>query len=97
MSAAATVRRYAAVFILMIAASAAEAKYSCTQGSAERTVEVTYAEAGKKVPCEVKYAKGKDAQPSVIFSAKAAEGFCETKAKEFSEKLKGMGYDCKED
>jgi hypothetical protein len=91
-----TVTLLAALSVLG-SASFAEAKFNCKQGSAERSVEVVYPEAGKKVPCEVKYVKSKDAPATVIFSAKSAEGFCESKAKEFTDKLKGMGYDCQEE
>lgn len=77
-------------------AIAADAKHVCKHGKSERTVEVTYADAGKKVPCEVKYDRGDGAPAKTIFSAAIEEGFCEKKAADFADKLKGMSYECTE-
>lgn len=74
-------------------AIAADGPIMCKQGKAERSVSVEYPEAGKKIPCEVKYKRAEGDERS-IFRANAQEGFCESKAQEFAEKLKGMGWDC---
>jgi hypothetical protein len=80
--------------ILSTAAHAQEGSYTCTHGKAVRKIEVKYTEAGKKTPCEVIYTKEGETQGKSIFSAKVKEGFCEEKAKEFSEKLTGLGFPC---
>lgn len=73
------------------------AKHVCKHGKSVRTVETTFEDASKKVPCEVKYDRG-DGQPAkTIFQAKAEAGFCEKKESEFVEKLKGMSYECSEE
>lgn len=71
----------------------AETAYICTQGGMERRIEVVYLGAGT-VPCEVRYTKG--GHTEVLWSAQVEEGYCEVKAIEFVEKLKGWGWECAE-
>lgn len=65
----------------------------CTQGGMERKIEVVYLGADT-VPCEVRYTKFGDTQ--VLWNAQAEEGYCEAKAAEFVEKLRGWGWECVE-
>ena len=81
---------------LVMAPSLASAKTVCGPAGAERIVEVVALETGKKVPCEVRYTKhGGEAKS--IFQAKVQEGYCESKASEFVEKLKKDGMECKDE
>lgn len=71
----------------------AETASVCTQGGMERRVEVVYLSADT-VPCEVRYTKNGNTE--VLWSAQAEEGYCEVKAIQFVEKLKGWGWECAE-
>lgn len=73
---------------------AAEGEHKCTSGNAERKITIVYPEAGKKTPCEVKYLREGASEEKILFSAKNEEGYCDTKAHEFIEKLKGLGWQC---
>lgn len=61
-----------------------------------RTIEIAELEQGKKAPCEVRYTKP-GGETKVVYSAKADESYCSTKAAEFIEKLKANGLECKEE
>jgi hypothetical protein len=67
--------------------------YSCKQGSEERTVEVVYVNKDGKAPCDVNYTKGGEVKS--LWSAKVDTKYCEDKAKEFVDKLKSLGLECK--
>jgi hypothetical protein len=69
--------------------------FRCVIGKTAKIVAVTYLEEGKKVPCQVHYGLEGDANPKVIFTAKAKGGYCEEKASEFVKKLEGLKYECK--
>jgi len=87
-----------ALFIVLSALTfqgVASDKYVCTSGDVERTIEVLYTTADSKVPCDVKYTKPESTQ--ILWSAQNQEGYCETKAKAFSEKLTGYGWSCLEE
>lgn len=71
----------------------ANTSYVCTQGGMERKIEVIYPDTGT-VPCEVHYTKHGNTQ--VLWSAQVEEGYCEAKAIEFVEKLRGWGWECVE-
>ncbi len=83
----------AAVLSMTSVAQAADGTHLCKQGKMERSVTVVYAKEGKKAPCEVKYKRAADDEKT-LFNAQTDEKFCETKAQEFVEKLKGMGWQC---
>jgi hypothetical protein len=85
-----------AAAFLSLPARAADGKTTCKKGGVERLVTIAYAEAGKKAPCEVKYKRDAEAEEKTIYQARAEEGFCEKKAQEFIEKLKGLGFECAE-
>lgn len=66
----------------------------CKSGSVERRIEVGGPEEGKNLPCEVKYFKEGQDEPKVLWTAQNDAGYCDTKAKEFAEKLGTMGWTC---
>lgn len=70
--------------------------YECTHNKLIRRIEVSYKSAPATVPCEVLYTKDTE-DPGVtqsLWSADNKEGYCEEKAKAFSEKLEGWGWNC---
>ena len=67
--------------------------YVCKQGSQERHIGITYANEGLAVPCQVNYIK-EDGMSQGLWDAQNEEGYCERKADEFAEKLRGFGWDC---
>lgn len=69
--------------------------YRCSLGDLQRRVE-THHESGVTVPCEVHYYKDTEVpgERQVLWSASSEEGFCESKAAEFVEQLRGWGWDC---
>ena len=69
--------------------------YQCTQGDLQRRVEIVH-EGGNPVPCEVHYYKDSQAQGErqVLWRAMNDSGYCESKAREFIEKLEGWGWSC---
>lgn len=70
--------------------------FSCTSSQGTRKVYVHYEHENKKVPCSVEYTKESEAGKTsqTLWSAKSQEGYCEVKAQEFVETLKGMGWAC---
>ena len=85
-----------AIISLWITHSAIAGNYTCKNGAAERQITVTSTDATKKVPCEVKYKKEGEAEEKALWSAQADPDYCDTKAKEFSEKLTSLGFTCEE-
>lgn len=83
--------------VLMLAAPLATAAdaYRCNNGNLERRVEVVY-ETGGVLPCEVHYYKDSEAPGSreVLWTANNEAGYCEARAAEFIERLRGFGWDC---
>lgn len=74
----------------------AASSYECTHNKLIRRIEVSYKSAPAKVPCEVIYTKDSE-EPGVaqtLWQADNSEGYCEEKAKAFSEKLEGWGWNC---
>jgi len=69
--------------------------YRCSLGELQRRVEI-FRETGVAVPCEVHYYKDTEApgERQVLWSASSEEGFCESRAAEFVEQLRGWGWDC---
>ena len=69
---------------------------TCKQGSHTRTVSITSKEPGKSTPCEVHYKKETEqaGHDQVLYTANNDATFCEAKAKEFVQKLTGMGWTC---
>ncbi|MBX3018082.1 MAG: hypothetical protein KF767_09345 [Bdellovibrionaceae bacterium] len=83
------------LFLTANLAMAADGEHLCKSGKLERKVNIVELEAGKKAPCEVKYTK-ENGEEKVLYSAKADESYCSTKAHEFMGKLKELGWECPE-
>lgn len=69
--------------------------YQCALDEVQRRVEIFY-ETGVTVPCEVHYYKDTEmpGERQVLWRAANEEGYCEARAAEFIEKLRGMGWTC---
>ena len=69
--------------------------YECSADELTRRVEVFY-ETGVTVPCEVHYYRDTEmpGERQVLWRAQNEEGYCEARAAEFVEKLRGMGGTC---
>lgn len=69
--------------------------YQCRMNDLTRRVEVFY-ETGVSVPCEVHYYKDTEApgERQVLWRAMNQEGYCESQATAFIDKLEGMGWSC---
>ena len=69
--------------------------YECSADELTRRVEVFY-ETGVTVPCEVHYYKDTEmpGERQVLWRAQSEEGYCEARAAEFVERLRGMGWTC---
>jgi len=72
-----------------------QGSYQCVIGELTRRVEILY-ETGVTVPCEVHYYKDTEmpGERQVLWRAANEEGYCEARAAEFIEKLRGMGWSC---
>ncbi|WP_052692053.1 hypothetical protein [Teredinibacter purpureus] len=71
-------------------------QYNCSLQGLVRRVEISYADEGTKVPCDVNYYKDSEApeEMSTLWSAQNLEGYCEQKAEEFVAKLQSWGWSC---
>ena len=70
-------------------------EYSCAMNSAKRMVRVSYDKETGKAPCKVIYVRdAASAEEKVLYSATIEQGYCEKKAGDFVEKLKGSGWSC---
>jgi hypothetical protein len=69
----------------------------CQHQGLIRRVEIHYPDSKANLPCEVHYKKETEQPGSdkVLWTSSNLENFCQEKAKEFVEKLKGWGWDCK--
>ena len=89
--------RCLAVPCLLLAAPLALAadQYRCSNADLVRRVEVVY-ETGGVLPCEVHYYKDTEAPGSreVLWRAQNEAGYCEARAGEFVERLRGFGWEC---
>lgn len=72
----------------------AQSSYVCSYGDSMRVIEVVYDTPGQAVPCRVKYTKAMGSQ--FLWSAQSQEGYCEQKAKEFTNKQEAYGWQCVE-
>jgi len=72
------------------------ARYQCSLDGVTRRVEIL-SEPGVPVPCEVHYYKDAESpgEDQVLWSAQNEVGYCEARAGEFVEKLRGMGWACR--
>jgi hypothetical protein len=86
-----TAKMLLGISLLSAGSAMADVTTMCTKGKAERSVAVTYAADGK-APCEVKYTTAGNTK--TLWSAKKQANYCETKANEFTEKLKSQGWNC---
>jgi hypothetical protein len=78
----------------VLAYTQSDQTFECTHAGLTRRVEIAYQ--GTPVPCEVRYYKDTEAPgaPEVLWSAQHAAGYCEARAREFLERLRGWGWDC---
>ena len=69
--------------------------YQCSLDELTRRIEILH-EPGMSVPCEVHYYRDTESpgEDQVLWSAQNEAGYCESKAAEFVEKLRGMGWTC---
>ena len=69
--------------------------YQCVLDEVTRRVEVFY-ETGSTVPCEVQYFKDTEmpGERQILWRAQSEEGYCEARAAEFVEQLRGTGWTC---
>ena len=69
--------------------------YRCALDELTRRVEIL-SEPGVRVPCEVHYYKDTEmpGEDQVLWSAQNEAGYCEDRAAEFVERLRGMGWTC---
>lgn len=69
--------------------------FVCVSGGLERRIQVIY-ETGLLVPCEVHYFKDAEVSETsqVLWRAANEEGYCEARAAEFADKLRGWGWRC---
>jgi hypothetical protein len=85
------------VLVLMTPMAAAQdaTGYQCALDEVTRRVEIYY-ETGSTVPCEVQYFRDTEmpGQREVLWRAQNEEGYCEARAAELVEKLRGMGWTC---
>jgi len=86
--------RFAAFVLLFVAPGVLAGTTICTRNREERRVEVAYAEAGKKLPCSVKYHRGGTVK--TLWGATSKEGFCEEKATGFLGRLVESGFHCED-
>ena len=66
----------------------------CTQGGAERSIEVVYTRPGSAVPCEVVYRKPAAGVTDVPWRADHQTGYCEARAGELAATLREAGWQC---
>lgn len=81
---------------LPILATAQDAEnYRCTNGEVVRRIEIVYA-TGARVPCEVHYYKDTEAPGAleVPWNAQNQTGYCEARAAELVDSLRGWGWNC---
>ena len=87
----------AILLVLMSPLAAAQdaTGYECSLDEVTRRVQIYY-ETGSTVPCEVQYLKDNEmpGERQVLWRAQNEEGYCEARAAEFVEKLRGMGWTC---
>jgi len=83
------------VTISSLSAAQDSNSFQCRSGELTRRIEVFY-EAGVSVPCEVHYYKDTESpgEREVLWRAMNQEGYCESQAAAFVEKLEGMGWSC---
>lgn len=69
--------------------------YRCSLDELTRRVEILH-EPGVSVPCEVHYYKDAEmaGEHEVLWRATNEAGYCEARAAELVEKLRGMGWTC---
>jgi hypothetical protein len=85
-----------AIALPAVAIAQSAPSYQCTSGGTTRRVEVVRTGAGQ-VPCEVRYSKPTEAPGAaaqVIYNAANQAGYCESRAAEFVDKLRGLGWTC---
>jgi hypothetical protein len=87
--------RQFAVATLVGAATLAHAEPTvCTLQGDQRSVEVVYSGEAGGVPCEVIYSKRAESSSASIYRANHEVGYCEARAAEFVDALRGWGWQC---
>ncbi|MBX2857299.1 MAG: hypothetical protein KTR17_01445 [Cellvibrionaceae bacterium] len=73
-------------------------RYSCLSAGNVRRIEVEYEAVDSSLPCSVNYYKDNESpgENVTLWRAEKAEGFCESKAAEFVDKLQNFGWECTE-
>lgn len=84
-----------AITALCATAPVAANPLRCTQGGAERSIEVVYGTAGATVPCEVVYRKPASGVTDVLWRADHQAGYCEARAEDLAATLRAAGWDCR--
>ncbi len=81
--------------LLALPLAAAADSYRCESGELVRRIEIVY-EPGRAVPCEVHYHKDSESPgaPQVLWTAQNEAGYCEARAAELAETLRGHGWSC---
>ncbi|WP_334078815.1 hypothetical protein [Microbulbifer sp. M83] len=69
--------------------------FTCVLGDRERRIDVVFADPPRKVPCEVRYTKAGQVQS--LWSAQHRAGYCESRAREFADRHRSWGWECRED
>ena len=83
----------ASVALVVSLHASAQDLVTCTSGQLQRTVEVVYETPGKRVPCDVRYAKSSGEARS-LWRAEHEEGYCERQAVSLIQKLSNAGWSC---
>lgn len=85
----------ALLIISPLAAAQDATGYQCALDEVTRRIEIYY-ETGSTVPCEVQYLRDTEmpGEREVLWRAQNEEGYCEARAAELVEKLRGMGWTC---
>ena len=82
--------------LMTLGTVAAANPVACTNGEFSRTIEVVYSDPGQSVPCEVIYNKSAEGSIETLWRADNESGYCEARAADLVEKLKGLGWECDE-
>jgi len=73
-------------------------RYACSHIGIVRRIEIEYETTTSTLPCSVNYFKDTEAPGynATLWRAEVSEGYCESKAAEFADKLRAMGWSCTE-
>jgi hypothetical protein len=86
----------ATVLLLTISPAILATDFTCTNGTAERSIKVAYEKDNSSVPCKVVYEKKDTGTVEYPWNANNEVGYCEEKAKYLAARLAGFGWQCVE-